>query len=282
VIERTAVLHDAERDRDVPLRAYIPNAPGPFPLVVFSHGIGESRDAYRYFGLGVASRGYAVVHLQHAGTDAEVLKRGYLNLYRETKKPENWRNRPFDLTFVLDEILGGRSGIAELDGRVDPETIAVAGHSAGAFTAMAMAGTILGDSTEARDPRVRAAIALSMPRLDGVLRENAFTRIAVPVLHVTGRRDSSIIYRTRPHHRRIAFDRTTARDQYLVTLARGTHATFSNVWNARKRRQTDEQRLVLEFSVAFLDTYLRSDPRARQWLDSSGERLRDVARVEQK
>lgn len=283
VIERAAVLHDAKRNRDVPLRAYIPDVRGPLPVVIFSHGIGEGRDSYRYYGLGLASRGYAVIHLQHAGTDIDVLKKGYLNLYRETKNPENWRNRPLDVTFVLDEIIAGRSGIVELGGRIDAGRIAVAGHSAGAYTAMAAAGMIIGDSIVMRDPRVRAAIALSMPRLN-VLRDHAFSNIEIPVLHMTGQRDSSIIYRTRPHHRRIAFEKTNAPDQFLVTLARGTHATFSNAWDVTKSRQTEEQRLVVMFSTVFLDAFLRGDDRARQWLDASGEggSMRDAVRVERK
>jgi hypothetical protein len=39
------------------------------PLVVFSHGIGGSRQGYSYLGRHWASQGYASLHLQHVGSD---------------------------------------------------------------------------------------------------------------------------------------------------------------------------------------------------------------------
>ncbi|MCH5372660.1 MAG: acetylhydrolase, partial [Planctomycetes bacterium] len=44
---------DATRGREVPVRIYAPDRKhgnGPFPVVVFSHGGGESREAFTYLG----------------------------------------------------------------------------------------------------------------------------------------------------------------------------------------------------------------------------------------
>ena len=40
------VLHDAARNKDVPLKIYYPEGAGPFPVIVFSHGLYGSKDAY--------------------------------------------------------------------------------------------------------------------------------------------------------------------------------------------------------------------------------------------
>src|SRR5215510_6060681 len=65
--------HDARRDRDVPAKIYSPNTgDGPFPVIIFSHGLGGSREGYEYLGRHWASHGYVSVHLQHIGSDNAV------------------------------------------------------------------------------------------------------------------------------------------------------------------------------------------------------------------
>ena len=67
--------HDAKRDRNVPVKIYFPkDGPGPFPVVVFSHGLGGSRDGYEYLGRHWAGCGYVSVHVQHIGSDDSVWK----------------------------------------------------------------------------------------------------------------------------------------------------------------------------------------------------------------
>jgi len=66
---------DTGRNRNVPARLYLPAAPhvpGSLPLVVFSHGIGGSRDGYSYLGRYLAANGYASLHVQHVGSDRQV------------------------------------------------------------------------------------------------------------------------------------------------------------------------------------------------------------------
>src|SRR5690349_16713527 len=50
---------DEKRDRQVPVKIYFPkNGMGPFPIIIFSHGLGGSRDGYEYLGRHWASHGY--------------------------------------------------------------------------------------------------------------------------------------------------------------------------------------------------------------------------------
>jgi predicted dienelactone hydrolase len=43
--------HDTARDRDVPVKIYYPaTGAGPFPIIIFSHGLGGNREGYEYHG----------------------------------------------------------------------------------------------------------------------------------------------------------------------------------------------------------------------------------------
>ena len=54
--------HDAKRDRRVPVKIYYPKTGnGPFPVIIFSHGLGGSREGYEYLGRHWASWGYVSV-----------------------------------------------------------------------------------------------------------------------------------------------------------------------------------------------------------------------------
>ncbi|MEO6260511.1 MAG: alpha/beta fold hydrolase [Thermoanaerobaculia bacterium] len=266
-VERT-VWRDAARDRDVPATLYIPvsSSLAPAPVVIFSHGIGEDRDAYEYIGRGLARRGYLTVALTHFGTDKSVLKRGYLHLYRATKDPRNWENRPLDVRFAIDQLQSRKDA--------DRQRIAVVGHSAGAFTALTVAGMRTRSPQSLEDRRVRAVVAMSTPRLDG-LPEGAYETLGTPVLHITGTCDNSLVFRTFPRHRRIPFEQTHATQQYLVTLEGVTHYTFSNAQDARH----DE---IVEITAAFLDGWLRGDAVAKSWFDDGGLAARAGVTVERK
>lgn len=243
VVETREVWRDAKRDRDVPVTIYGDRG----PVVVFSHGIGEDRDAYAYLGRALAQHGYRAVHVTHAGTDRAVLERGYRHLYRAVKQRENWVNRPLDVTFVLDQL-----GATEA---------AIVGHSAGAFTAFAAAGLRLNEGT-LRDPRIKVAVPMSMPRMDGVVPPGGYDSINVPTLNVTGTCDVSLIYRTFPKHRRIPFEQSHAPSQYLVTMQGVNHDTF--VVDDPKNAQ------IAALTIAFLDAWMRNDATARAWFDEPG------------
>ena len=66
---------DTARQRHVPVKIYLPEkGAGPFPVIVFSHGLGGSREAYEYLGRHWASYGYVIAHIQHEGSDDQVWK----------------------------------------------------------------------------------------------------------------------------------------------------------------------------------------------------------------
>ena len=99
---------DAERDRSVPARIYYPtDAARPCPVIIFSTGLGRSRDDCAYLGRHWASCGYISVHVQHKGSDEEV-RQGNLRPRKELQRafyaPQNIRNRPLDMIFVIHQL----------------------------------------------------------------------------------------------------------------------------------------------------------------------------------
>jgi predicted dienelactone hydrolase len=251
------VWHDAVRNRDVPVTLSIPQGEGTHPVAVFSHGIGEDRDSYAYLGRALAERGYLAVHVTHAGTDKAMLKRGYRHLYRATKEKQNWVDRPRDVSFVLDRLRARPDA--------DLTRVAALGHSAGAFTVLALAGLRMTDGS-LKDERVKVGVAISMPKLPGVVAPGGYDALAIPILHMTGTCDTSIIYRTFPRDRRIPFEETHAPHQYLVTLDGVNHDMFSAAVDPHHAE-------IAKLVTAFLDAWLLGNRDARAWFDEGGARV---------
>jgi dienelactone hydrolase len=251
VIETKGHYFDEKRNRDVPVHAYAPaGAHGALPVIIVSHGIGEDRDSYAYLGRALARAGFYAVHLTHHGTDRAVLERGYRQLYRATKQKENWINRALDVTFVLDQLAR--------DENLDMNRVAVVGHSAGAFTAFAVAGMGMPDGGSLRDARVKVIVPMSMVRIAGT-----YDAISIPVLNLTGTCDTSLIYRTFPRHRRIPFESSHAPNQHLVTMQGVNHDMFS-------AKEDAHHALIAELAIGFLRAWLLDDASARAWFDDAG------------
>ena len=281
VEQHTATWHDTDRQRDVPIRIYLPSAATqPAPIVVFSHGLGGSRDTYSYLGRHWASHGYAALHLTHVGSDTEALRGpGGLppkSLAEFLDDIPQRKNRPRDISFVLDQL----AHESTLASRVDLNRIAVAGHSYGAYTAHALIGLVVDlpdqKNVSFTDRRIKAAIVMSPQSKDKFgLREDSWNGIDVPVLSLTGSKDIEYgIGIAAP--RRTSYDRTPGRDQYLLIIENATHATFNDFPKLRirvKPLNPAHHDYILMSTTAFLDTYLKHDATAQQWLldDQLGE-----------
>ena len=271
---------DTKRDRKVPVKIYFPKEVGPFPVIVFSHGLGGSREGYEYLGRHWASYGYVSVHVQHIGSDNAVwqgvplgevmqrMKQAALNL-------ENAANRPKDISFAIDQLekMNQQEGI--LKGQLDLKRIGVAGHSFGAFTTLAIAGQKFGGpqgNISFTDPRVKAVIAMSAPVTPIQARtEGAFDAIKIPCFHMTGTRDASPIGETQPEDRRIPFDRCHNSDQFLVIFKDGDHMIFSGRGRMRgAEKDALFQQYIRMSSLAFWDGFLKDEARGRNWLVGAG------------
>lgn len=262
---------DAAREREIPWRVYQPEgATGCCPLIVFSHGLGGTRDGYAYLGRAWAAHGYVSLHLQHHGSD-DAVWRGAKDPLQSMKKAVLDAgaavDRVRDVSFALDQLLREPA----FAGRVDTNRIGIAGHSFGSWTVLAAAGQKLGPlGSRLADPRLKAGLAMSSPvprRMEG----DTYRAIRMPILHMTGTEDKSPVSDTTPAQRRIPYDRISAPGQFLVTFNGGDHMIFSG----RARSQADPrdarfQELITLGSLAFWDAFLRDDAEAKTWLEKDG------------
>ena len=272
------------------MRLFIPDATGPWPLVLFSHGLGASREYYGYLGRYWASHGYLSVHPTHPGTDTSLWRdraRPWPAMCEALDDPHQRITRPRDLRFVLDRLAED----AEFGARVDWRRVAAAGHSYGAFGAMMLAGMradLPGDADGVlADSRIRAVIAMS-PQGVGMfgLNEHSWDQIATPILFLTGTNDRGLRTKT-VACRREAYDRITGPDQYHAVIRRANHFAFSDgdgIGLSPPPRDPDHHGYIQWLTTAFLSAHLRADADAQAWLlgDGVAAATNGACRVESK
>ncbi|HEX3108303.1 MAG TPA: hypothetical protein VHU41_04345, partial [Thermoanaerobaculia bacterium] len=272
---------DAARQRTIAAKIYAPvwrgvSSPAPFPVIVFSHGLGNSKEGYSYLGEQWASHGYISIHPDHVGADIEVTKHGLWHLYREGFDRGFWTTVPEDDRFVIDQIVKGNLPEA-LRGHVDATRIGIAGHSIGAYAALAIGGMKVvfpgGPTKSFRDERVRAAIPMSMSE---EMPRDAYKSVAIPMLHLTGTHDSSLLYGTTPADRRVPFESIPRDDQFLISIKRANHSTFSDDEDRGNRAMHD---IIRASTTLFWDAYLRGDESSLTALKTMGEQKLRVGKV---
>ena len=224
---------DPARQRPVKAKLYLPaQADGPVPLVVFSHGIGGSREGYTYLGKYWAANGYASLHLQHAGSDRNLWAGNPLSLVSRLQaaaQESEAMNRARDLGFALDQVLAG-----ELAPAIDAARIAVAGHSYGANTTLLVAGAQVqrgGRALDFADPRIRAAVLISAPPFYGEADPQAILRhVRIPTLHITATADDIMIpgYASGLADRTAVFAAAGSARKALAVFKDGSHSIFTD------------------------------------------------------
>lgn len=275
---------DATRqNRDVPYKMYIPaDAKGALPVILFSHGLGGTRDGAAYLLEYLAAHGYVAVAVQHHGSDGpavfggsgEPLSRPSQGRLMETSSPAVAVERFRDIPFAIDELEDMNTNDTGLHGRLDLSRLGMSGHSFGAITTLVIAGQSSPRAGLAfSDDRIKAAIAYSpsKPR-DGDPAE-AFSYIQIPTFHMTGTNDRNPLDPgDPPANRLVPYQNITKADKFLLVFTGGDHLVYSG----RDRRDGPHpndaafQALVQKASLAFWDTYLRGVPEARAYLTGDG------------
>ena len=247
-------LPDPHRGRPLPVRIYFPSAgTGPWPVIVFSHGLGGSRLGYSYLGRAWAENGYVSIHPTHRETaelrspmaieDIEGAPAGSgerLQALAAMKKaiddPRNWESRPRDMALVIDSLQWLQEHVPALRGHLDAAAVGMAGHSFGAYTTLLLASArprVHGHLRDFSEPRARAFVALSPPGNGSRgLGTHSWDAIRRPVL---------------------------AGGKALAVLEGAEHFTFSG---GRPRRPAEPRHLaaVEALSLAFWSRHLRNEP----------------------
>lgn len=297
VSTRHADLHDTRRARTLPVKLYLPDTPAPRGLILFSHGLGGSREGGRAWLAHWASHGYLLLAMQHPGSDCSILRNNsplaLRGAFKAAMNPVELTHRVDDFRFVLERI--GRD--PNLPDAVNAaRAIGLAGHSFGAVTIQLMAGERRPTQpAHPLDPRIRAVLALSPSARQadaGPSLDARFGQVSLPFFSITGSRDDGMglsditaANRELPHRHMPADGR-----KYLLVFAGGNHLDFageaSDAEGAvfRIRRQPAAfQPHILAASTAFWHAHLFGDDDARAWLATDlPARLRPDDRFERK
>jgi len=198
---------------------------GAFPLVLFSHGFGGHRRQTSHFCIHLASHGYVVASVDHAGnTVADMLalfqriQSGFDAADLADELEAYAAHRPGDARFVLDRVLAGDVGAAFAT--VDPGRVGMAGHSFGGWTTLALADA---------DPRIGAALPLApanqgtalLPESGAVSLPTFVAGREVPTLYLAADRDTLLPL----DGMRALLERTPGRAA-LAVLANADHMHF--------------------------------------------------------
>ena len=273
-------VDDQKREREIPVRIYFPGERTPAPVVLFSHGLGGSREGNAYMGRHWAGRGYLVVFLQHPGSDTSVWQNipspQRMAAMKQAASRQNFLLRVQDVTSVLDQLEGWNQTEGHaLAGRMDLKRVGMSGHSFGAVTTQAVSGqgNLLGRATYG-DPRIQAAIAFSpsSPRVGSAKR--AFGSVQIPWMLMTGTKDLAVIGGADLESRLAVYPALPPGGKYELVLDRAEHSAFTDraLPGDTEPRNPNHHRVILALSTAFWDAWLGQDALARAWLDGDGAR----------
>ena len=232
------VWTDAARQRALPVKVRWPvsglDAATPaasVPVVIFSHGLGGSRESGEVWGQAWAAAGFVVVHLQHPGSDIDAV-RAVASSFRDQAAlrtlagPAQLLARLGDVSFALDEIARLQATGEGRWAMVRPTQVGMSGHSFGAHTTLGMAGQRYPGFDGIAEPRLASFIALS-PTLPWGDAHRAFERMTRPVLSITGTRDDDVVGLGATPDRRIGvFAALPPVDKAHLVLKDADHMTF--------------------------------------------------------
>lgn len=283
MIERGVFTDEKRGGRNIPYKIYYPVEDGndPLPVIIWSHGLGGSRDGGGFISRFLASHGYIIVHIQHIGTDSSLWegKPGHpWDAIRATKiARKTVLSRYRDVPFALEALKDFAADHPEIGTRMDFARLGMSGHSFGAGTTQIMAGQKLGFGRRQyslREPRFRAGILYSpVPsynRKDSP--RSIYGGIAMPLFHMTGTADTSPVEGFGYTRRLEVFDNSGGPDQHLLVLNDGDHMVYNGSRGklGENPKRAIHETLIKISALAFWDAQLKDDQAARDWLEGAG------------
>ena len=272
-------IKDKSRNRSIPLKFYFPEGKTNSPVILFSHGLGGSRNGCSYLGKHWAGRGYVAVFMQHIGSDESVWKDvGPLRRMFTLKKAASYKNfmlRVHDVSAVLDRLekLNLKSD-STLSGKLNLSRVGMSGHSFGALTTQAVSGEKIHLSVNLTERRIKAAMPLSPGSRKMISPDEAFGEVSIPWLLMTGTHDLASIGGQTIDSRLAVFPALPQGNHYELVLNKAEHSAFNDKAFSKDKlpRNPNHLRVILGLSTAFWDAYLRNDAEARSWLNGDSPR----------
>ena len=233
----------------------------PLPIIVFSHGSGGTPYQSTYYTRHLASHGFVVVAPPHPGntlvdclpcTDTAALL-------------DSFRNRPDDITFVLDALLARSADPGSLFyNALDANRVGISGHSLGGLDTLRLAGS---------DSRFAAALAMATPGMSRIALDGI--EIEIPIMMMGGGLDTIAPLEEQQKY----FDSvgTDGPPHFLLVFPRGGHFSYANVCVPALEGcgpdALDEDRaheLINLYATAFFKTYVAGESGYESYLEQEG------------
>lgn len=277
LVTEPVTVTDPAQPRDIPVRVAAPAGPGPYPVVVFSHGARCYPQGYGPVIEHWVSHGYVVLLPDHLDSPNNTVPP------TPDQAARLLASRLRDMAFVADEV-PRILALAGLAGRGDPGRMAVAGHSFGALMALAAAGLPLdlptGSPAGGFPGRPRAPVSAAVimsgvgPMVELGADTDAFASLTVPLMATGGTLDVGNTGgpTIRPWEWRMsAYTLSPPGNKYSVVLEEGDHYLGGLICRSDRGGAPDAEgaRIDAALTLAFLDAFLKGDAGARRFLDTS-------------
>lgn len=221
--------------------------PGPWPVVVFSHGLYMCADRSRFLTRALAAAGYLVIAPNHADAHCSVLDYDLPDPSRLALKPaaiwtdSDYRDRADDIRSVIDALRDD----PRFRGKADLSRLALAGHSLGGYTVLGLGGAW----PKWRLPGVKAILALA-PYALPFWRTRGLRKLQAPVMYEAGMLDP--VFTPPLLGWGGAFDRSPT-PKYYVEIEDASHYAWIDPAGLGED-------VIVAYAVAFLDRYLKGAP----------------------
>ncbi len=281
LIHKGVWTDEARQNRKVPYKTYYPVAHDltDLPVVMWSHGLGGSRDGAAFLARFIASHGYVVVNIQHPGTDSSLWegKPGHpWDIIRQTPIPrEATLNRFYDVPFALSRLRDLAREKPEIGKHMDLSRIGLCGHSFGALTTQVIAGQLFPGLDDhligIEENRISAGILYSfvpMAHLTDAPPAELFGPMNIPLFFMTGTADDSPLSDFDYTYRLPVYEHAGSPEKHLLVLEDGDHMVFAGSRGklADNPLRHLHENIIKISSLAFWDAYLREDQGAAAWL----------------
>ncbi len=273
------------------LEAQPETANGPYPLIIYSHGLFGARFESIHYVEHLASWGFVVMAADHIGST-------FFDTTSAAGVVRSFGYRPQDVTRLIDyaEAINTEGAFA---GFVDTNAVGVTGFSFGGHTALLAGGAVM-DSTaiaaacegvspqenalcdadnqqllaettgldaipqglwqSVGDDRVKALVPLAPCCVD-LLSTIGLAEVTVPMLVIAGTADT-----TAPAERNgaLAFENISSNERALVLIEEAGHEVYLDIYTGEIVRAHD---LIQHFATAFFTAQLKGYAEAAALLD---------------
>ena len=284
-------FNDRRRQRSFTANFYRPQLHTNIPTIIISPGLGGDSRNFSYLAKHLVSYGFAVVVVNHPGSDRQKLSNFFQGIDREIVEAREFIDRPQDISYLLDRLQKREAANYPPRQRLNLRRVGIIGHSFGAYTALALAGGEIDvrglqrscqqqkvannslnlslllqclatelPNTKHRlsDPRIKAAYVLN-PMNSLVFGKKGLSKIKTPVAFVSGGNDMI----TPPLSEQIIpFTWLKNDDKYLFLIDKGGHSYVDGDLNTKQEALFKNSNLAIyqdyfrATTLAFMQNYL--------------------------